>query len=198
MNKALKTIRVLLHPIEKTESVRIDFETELNETDVYESLKLVDYKIYQFIQNDYLYKMKMNELDSENIKYHKFKREKTTWFGLFKKSVTDILIHPKSGFYYPYDFGHYFYLFTKHKININDFENWLNLHFSNPFADFDKCWGIGVSKGFKLLNKDDYFLITNHDLQSDIGITASEIVADKLLEKLDAIENHKKLVFERK
>ena len=84
-------ITTLLHPIEKNETIRIDFQTELLETDIYEKLKLSGYGIYQFIENDFQYNMEQSELDAENIQYHELKREKKSWFGLSKKTITDLL-----------------------------------------------------------------------------------------------------------
>ena len=92
----MKKFCTLLHPIEKNETIRIDFQTELSETDIYEKLKLSDYGIYQFIENDFQYNMEQSELDAENIEYHELKREKKTWFGFSKKTITDLLIKPKN------------------------------------------------------------------------------------------------------
>jgi len=194
----VKKICALLHPIENSETIRIDFQTELSETDIYEKLKLSDYGIYQFIENDFLYNMEQPELDAENIEYYKLKREKKTWFGLSKKLVTDLLIKPKNGFYYPYEYGHYFYLFTKHKINPTEFEKWINNAFPNRFADFDETYAIGFDNNFELLNADDYILITNHDYQRDFGISANEVISNKLLKILKEVDNHKEQRFKRK
>jgi hypothetical protein len=171
------------------ESTRVDFDSELGETDVYEKLKLEDYKLYQFIENDFLYNMELDELDSEGIKYDKLTREKKTWFGLGRKSINDILIHPNRKFYYPYQYGHYFYLFTKNEVQDNQFTEWLNENFPKRFADFDELVGYGKSNELKLLNKDDYVLITNHDYQKEFGIAAESKTIDKLIERLN--ENFK-------
>jgi len=196
--KPLRNIIALLHPIEKNETIRIDFQTELLETDIYEKLKLPDYGIYQFIESDFQNIMEQSELDAEKIEYYELKREKKTWFGLSKKSVSDLLIQPKNGFYYPYEYGHYFYLFTKHKVNPAEFEKWVNKMFPSRFADFDEGFIIGTDKKFKLLNKDDYILITHHDFQRQFGITANEIITNKLLQILKKEEVQKEFRVERK
>ena len=191
-------ITTLLHPIEKNETIRIDFQTELLETEIYEKLKLPDYGIYQFIENDFQYNMEQSELDADNIQYYELKREKKSWFGLSRKIVTDLLIKPKNGFYYPYQYGSYFYLFTKHKVNPSEFEKWISNVFPNRFADFDETFAIGFDNDIKLLNADDYILITNHDYQRDFGITANEIITDKLFGILKEQNNHKEQRFKRK
>jgi hypothetical protein len=194
----LRNITALLHPIEKKETIRIDFQTELLETNIYEKLKLPEYGIYQFIENDFLYNMEQSELDAEQIKYYELKREKRNWFGLSKKTATDLLIKPKNGFYYPYQYGHYFYLFTKHKVNPTEFEKWINQMFPSRFADFDEGFIMGTDKNFSLLNKDDYILITHHDYQRDFGITANEIITNELLKILKKEEVQKEFRIERK
>lgn len=194
----LKKINILLHPIEKKETIRIDFKTELIETDIYEKLKLLGYEIYQYIQDDFKYNMEPPELDAKNIKYYKLYREKKSWFGLSKKNVIDLLIKPENGFYYPYQYGNYFYLFTKHKVSPSEFEKWINDLFPNKFADFDETFSTGFKKGFKLLNIDDYILITNHDYQRDFGILANEFIIDKLLGVLNEAHIIKEQRFKRK
>ena len=191
-------ITALLHPIEKNETIRIDFQTELIETDIYEKLKLPEYSVYQFIEDEFMYNMKQSELDAENIEYYEFKREKKSWFGISKKTISDILIKPKSGFYYPYQYGNYFYLFTKHKINPTEFEKWICNSFPNRFADFDETFAFGFNNSFELLNKDDYILITNHDYQRDFGITANEQIIDKIFEILKEENNYKEEKFKRR
>lgn len=194
----MRNIIALLHPIEKKETIRIDFQTELLETDIYEKLKLPEYGIYQFIENDFLYNMEQSELDAEQIKYYELKREKKTWFGLSKKTVTDLLIQPKNKFYYPYQYGHYFYLFTKHKVNPTEFQEWINIMFPSKFADFDDTLFMGTNENFEFLNKDDYFLITHHDYQRDFGISANEIITNELLKILRKEEVQKEFRNKRK
>ena len=194
----MRNIIALLHPIEKKETIRIDFQTELLETDIYEKLKLPEYGIYQFIENDFLYNMEQSELDAEQIKYYELKREKKTWFGLSKKTITDLLIQPKNKFYYPYQYGHYFYLFTKHKVNPTEFQEWINIMFPCKFADFDDTLFMGTNENFEFLNKDDYFLITHHDYQRDFGISANEIITNELLKILRKEEVQKEFRNKRK
>ena len=194
----MRNIIALLHPIEKKETIRIDFQTELLETDIYEKLKLPEYGIYQFIENDFLYNMEQSELDAEQIKYYELKREKKTWFGLSKKTVTDLLIQTKNKFYYPYQYGHYFYLFTKHKVNPAEFQEWINIMFPSKFADFDDTLFMGTNENFEFLNKDDYFLITHHDYQRDFGISANEIITNELLKILRKEEVQKEFRNKRK
>ncbi|MFK7833218.1 MAG: hypothetical protein AB8B52_08075 [Winogradskyella sp.] len=194
----MRNIIALLHPIEKKETIRLDFQTELLETDIYEKLKLPEYGIYQFIENDFLYNMEQSELDAERIKYYELKREKKTWFGLSKKTVTDLLIQPKNKFYYPYQYGHYFYLYTKHKVNPAEFQEWINIMFPNKFTDFDDTLFMGTNENFEFLNKDDYFLITHHDYQRDFGISANEIITNELLKILRKEEVQKEFRNKRK
>jgi hypothetical protein len=179
----------LFHQLSSDTSIRIDFESEFEETAVYEILKLEEYKVYQFIDHDFLYNMKTSELDEKKIKYTKLEREKKTWFGIGRKTVFDILIHPGNEFYYPYQYGHYFYLFTKAEIQENHFQEWLNENFPKRFADFDELVGYGKTNELKLLNPDDYVLITNHDYQKEFGVAASGKIIDKLTERLNEAFN---------
>lgn len=175
---------ILFHPIGKEKSVRIDFESDKPATDFYEKLKIEGYKMYQFIQADFKYNMKESELEEKEIEYLPLEREKKVWFGFSKKMVSDLFISPKKGFFYPYQFGHYFYLFTKKKINKNDFENWLNLYFPKRFADFDKTYAGLKKEQLELMNEDDYFIITSHDSQKEFGLIGKNGLIEKLIEKL--------------
>lgn len=175
---------ILFHPIGKEESVRIDFESDKTETEFYEKLKIEDYEIYQFIQEEFKYNMEESELEEEKIEFLSLKREKKTWFGFSKKVVSDLLILPKKEFYYPYQYGHYFYLFTKRKINKNNFENWLNLYFPERFSDFDETYA-GLNKDqLELMDEDDYLVITNYDYQKEFGLIGNSKIIENLTEKL--------------
>lgn len=175
---------ILLHPIKNEESVRIDFESDMLETEIYEELKIEGYQIYQFIQEDFKYNMEEYELVDKEIQFFSLKREKITWFGFSRKMMTDLLIPPQKTFFYPYQYGHYFYLFTKNNIEKNDFENWLDLHFPDRFLDFDDAYA-GLRKDqIELINEDDYLLITNHSYQKEFGLIGNDRILEKLTEKL--------------
>jgi hypothetical protein len=191
-------ISILLHPIDKKETVKIDFQTESQETDVYEKLKLPTYGIYQFIDSDFLFNMDKSELDAQKIQYFELKRKKRTWLRLAKKTEKDLLIVPKNGFFFPYQYGYYFYLFTKEEIKPVDFEKWISKFFPNRFADFDESFAIGFDNDIKLLNEDDYILITNHDYQKDFGICGNEQIINKLEKKIFEFDNVDIERFERK
>ena len=179
-----KRFIILFHPIGNEKSVRIDFESENIETDIYEDLKIDNYEIYQFIQEEFKYNMEESELQKKGIKFESFKREKKTWFGLSKKIVSDLLIFPQKDFFYPYQYGHYFYLFTKSEVNRNEFEGWMNSKFPEKFADFDETYA-GLNKAeIKLLNENDYLIITNHDYQSEFGVIGNSQIIAKLIERL--------------
>ena len=180
----MKHFIALFHRLSFNESTRIDFESELDETAVYEILKLEDYKLYQFIEHDFLYNMEIPELDEEGIEYDKLGREKKTWFGLGRTTIHDILIHPNKDFFYPYQYGHYFYLFTKSNITGDQFKEWLEVNFPKRFADFDELVGYGKTNELKLMHPDDYVLITNHDYRKEFGVAAESKTIDKLIERL--------------
>jgi hypothetical protein len=174
----------LLHSLGVTEKIRVDFKSDKPASDFYEHLKLDGYKIYQYIQDDYQYNMEPSELESNRVKFKLLQREKKIWFGLSKKMVSDLLIYPKNGFYYPYQYGHYFYLYSKHAVNELEFENWLNTQFPNRFVDFDVTHAGLNTKSIQLLNDNDYLIVTNHDCQEEFGITGSTNINQQILKKL--------------
>lgn len=147
-------------------------------------MKLEGYEIYQFIQDDYRYIMETEELDFNQVTYSFCKREMKTWFGLGKKTVNDLLIFPKKGFYYPYQFGNYFYLFTRRPLNETKFKKWLNEQFIDQIANFDDTFAGMNTQTIQLMNDDDYLLVTNHDHQEQFGITGTFKVTELLRDKL--------------
>ena len=88
----MKQFILLFHPLRKNEEVRIDFKSEKPASDFIELTKLNGYKVLQYIQSDFTYNMPITELESKNIGFKKLYREKKTWLGLSKKTVTDLLI----------------------------------------------------------------------------------------------------------
>lgn len=173
----------LLHPIGQINSFRIDFESEIEPKEIYQKLILEGYRIYQFIQEEFKYIMEENELAESGIEFHSLEREKKTWFGLSKNKVSDLLIFPKNGFFYPYQYGHYFYVFTKHKLEGKEFEKWLNDKFPKRFSDFDETYAGFNKDQVELMNRDDFLLITNHDYQKEFGLIGESEVIEKLLMK---------------
>ena len=182
--KIEKHFIAIFHGLFCKESTRIDFDSELDETAVYEKLKLEEYKIYQFIHHDFLFNMDIPELDIKDIDYDKLARKKRIWFGLGQKTVYDILIRPREGFYYPHQYGHYFYLFSKHRIDAGKFEDWLNANFPDRFGDYEDFLVNGISNDFNLLNPEDYLLITNHDFQKQFGVAGKKEIVERLIERL--------------
>ena len=167
------------HSLESKEKTRIDFKSEKPATDFFELSKLDGYKLYQYIQSDYSYNMTIEDLGYKNIGYEILQREKKIWFGLSKKTISDILIKPKKGFYYPYQYGHYLYIFTKQEINKTELENWLNREFPSRFGNIDETF-----TGFeKLLHEDDYLIATNHDLQHQFGVIGKRDIIEKVISK---------------
>ncbi|MFK7971735.1 MAG: hypothetical protein AB8F95_15320, partial [Bacteroidia bacterium] len=128
------------------------------------------------------------ELGKLQVPYFSFEREKKTWFGLSRKTVSDLLILPNEGFFYPYTYGHYFYLYTKQKIEKAAFENWIHSTFPNKYADFDYTYA-GLNKGeIELMHKDDYLIITNHDFQDGFGVIGGSQILNTLIERLRRME----------
>jgi len=158
---------------------RIDFKSENPAIDFIEKAELEGYKMYQYIQSGNNYIMTAEELKAENIRFEKLFREKKTWFGLSKKTVTDFLILPNKGFYYPYEFGSYLYIFTKQEKSKTDIENWLNKEFPSRFGDIDETF-----TGFEnLMNDEDYLIATNHDLQHQFGVVGNKKIIDQIIVK---------------
>ena len=181
----MKQFILLFHPLSTTEEVRIDFKSEKPASDFIELTKLDGYNVYQYIQSDYSYNMPIEELELENIGFKKLYREKKTWFGLSKKTVTDLLIEPKTGFYYPYGYGNYLYIFTKKEIKQSEFEKWLNKEFPSRFADIDETFAGFNSEFLNLMNEDDYLIATNHDYQEQFGVSGKADIIDKIISKFE-------------
>ena len=174
----------LVHPIEEDVKTRIDFDSEIAETTVYELLKLEGYEIYQFILPDYQYLMPLSELGEQGIRFELFEKEKNTWFGLSKKVEQELLIFPKDGFFYPYQYGSYFYLYSKEEIKTSEFIDWMEKQFPKRWADFDDALAGLNSNSINLINKTAYILITNHDYQKEFGLVASKETCTALIDTL--------------
>ena len=181
----MKQFILLFHPLSTSEEVRIDFKSEKPASDFIELTKLDGYKVYQYIQSDFTYNMPIAELESENIRFKKLYRGKKTWFGLSKKTVTDLLIEQQNGFYYPYGYGNNLYLFSKQEINQTDFENWLNKEFPSRFADIDETFAGFNSEFLNLMNQDDYVIATNHDYQEQFGLTGKAEIIEQIISKFN-------------
>lgn len=175
---------ILIHPIEDELKTRVDFDTELGEEALYDYLKLEGYKVYQFIRSDFHYLMSNDELKALNVKFATFDKKVKTWFGLDSKIEQDLLIYPKEGFYYPYQYGWYLYLYSKADIGSDEFINWLNEQMPYTNKDFDNSYAGLNYKTLKPLHDDDYILVTSHDYQRDFGITASKEITKKLVDRI--------------
>ncbi|MCC9169140.1 hypothetical protein [Pontibacter harenae] len=180
----MKHYIAMFHPFGEEVKTRIDFDSEIEETLVYELLKLDGYSIYQFILPDFQYLMSLDELREQGVKFELFEKEKSTWFGLSKKVEQELLIYPKAGFFYPYQYGHYFYIYSREEIKGSEFIKWMEEQFPNRFADFDDTLAGFNSETIKLLHESDYILVTNHDYQKEFGIVASKEVCAALTTKL--------------
>ena len=181
----MKRFVILLNQLSKKSELRIDFLSERVATDFYDLSKLDGYNIYQYIQSDYTYVMSVEELKQKKISYLELNREVKTWFGLFQKKVTDLLIEPSEGFYYPHDYGYYLYIFTKHKIEKNEFEDWLNKKYLTK--DINESLTEIKSEYIDLINIDDYLLVTNHDLQQHFGICGNENIIKQIISKFNKL-----------
>ncbi|WP_240642375.1 metallophosphoesterase family protein [Nonlabens xiamenensis] len=181
----MKQFILLFQPFSKGGVVQIDFKSEKPASDFIEFTKLDGYNVYQYIQSDFTYNMSIAELESENIGFKKLYREKKTWFGLSKKTVIDLLIEQQNGFYYPYGFGNYLYLFSKQKINQSEFEKWLNKEFPSRFGDIDGTFAGFNSELSNLMNEDDYLIATNHDYQEHFGLTGKAEIIEQIILKFN-------------
>ncbi|PHR87938.1 MAG: hypothetical protein COA80_18470 [Leeuwenhoekiella sp.] len=181
----MKQFTLLFHPLSTSEEVRIDFKSEKPASHLIEQTKLTGYNVYQYIQSDFTYNMPIAALEFENIGFKKLYREKKTWFGLSKKTVTDLLIEQQNGFYYPYGYGNYLYLFTKQEIDISKFETWLNKEFPSRFGDIDETFAGFNSEYLNLINEDDYIIATNHDYQEQFGLTGKKEIIEQIISKLN-------------
>jgi hypothetical protein len=175
---------ILFHSIKTEESVQVIFLSPELETNIYETLQLNDYKIYQFIDYEFKYNMNESELNEKDIDFVSLEREKKIWFGLYRKKVADLLILPNDGFFYPYQFGHYLYLFTQRAVEKAEFEDWINSEFLNRFVDFDDTYAGLNKQDIQLMNENDYLIITNYDYQKEFGVIANNKVIEQLISKL--------------
>ncbi len=176
------------HSIGNSVSKRVDFKSEISPSEFYEELRLEGYYLYQYVTSDYTYNMEDKELDELGIEYVKFEFQKSTWLGLGKKTVYDLLILPNDKFYYPYQFGNYFYLLTKEKITGEIFMNWLNNEFPNRSSDFNDYIGGETTDSKKIRNESDIIIITLHDYQEESVITANKYTIDRLFDRLKDLE----------
>ena len=183
----MKQFILLFHPLSTSEEVRIDFKSEKPATEFIELTKLDGYKMYQYIQSEHTYNMPIEELELENIGFKKLYREKKTWFGFSKKTVTDLLIEPKNGFYYPYGYGNYLYIFTKQEIDQTEFEKWLNKEFPSRFGDIDETFAGFNSEFLNLMNEDDYLIATNHDYQEQFGVCGKTNIIEQIVSKFSEL-----------
>jgi hypothetical protein len=177
-----ETYIVHLYSQERNKKIRLDFSSQKVASELIDLLKLSDYNIYQFILGENRYSMTESQLNEMENKYELLKRQKKSLFGLCKKTILDLLILPKSGFYFPYKFGNYLYLFTKKLIVPADFESWINIEFPNRFEDFDKVFAGLNSDPINLLDNEDYFIITNYDYQTEFGIIGKSKTIDLILD----------------
>ena len=181
----MKRFVILLNKISTKCETQINFVSEKTAIDFIQISKLDGYKIYQYIQNDYTYNMPIDELEQEDISFIKLFRKKKSFFGLLKKNIIDILIEPKDGFFYPYSYGYYFYIFTKHYIEKTIFEDWLNRIFLTK--NIEESFLEINSEFIDLMNEDDYLLVTNHDYQEYFGICGNENIINQIINKFKII-----------
>lgn len=179
-----KKYSILLHSIGHENPVSIECEAEIEPEEFYKQLVLEGYSIYQFLQEEYKVFMSEEELKSSGVAFFELEREKNKWLGLTKRNVSDLLIHTKNEFFYPYLYGHYLYLFTKNEISGKEFENWLDGCFPQRFADFDKTYSLGLNHDVQLMHKDDFLLITNHDSQREFALIGNHHTVLKLIERI--------------
>lgn len=163
---------------------RVDFDIEMPPTSIFNELWLEGYKLYQFICHESQYILPIEKLREMSSSFEVFEKEKSTWFGLSSEMQQELLIYPESGFYYPYSFGSYFYLFSKENIKGEEFINWINQQFPNRFSDFNDTHAGINSDSIKLLHGSDYILVTNYDFQNEFGVTARKEICESLIEKL--------------
>ena len=157
----------------------MDFKSSNPATDFIDLSKLEGYLMYQYIQGDNTYVMPMEKLERESVEFERLYREKKTWFGFSKKTVTDLLISPNQEFYYPHEFGNYLYLFSKYRRTKSEIENWLDKEFPSRFGDIDETF-IGLTE---LLDEEDYLIATNYDLQNQLGLIGKGDIVDIIIEK---------------
>ena len=168
---------LLFHNLGSKIVTRMDFNSNKPAKEFIELTKLDDYEMYQYIQSGNTYVMTEEKLEKENIQFEKLYREKKTWFGLSKKTVTDLLIMPNQEFFYPHEFGSYLYLFTKQKRTKTDIENWLNKEFPSRFGHIDETFA-----GFaNFMDEEDYLIATNHDLQHQFGVIGKKDKIDRII-----------------
>jgi hypothetical protein len=172
------------YPVGEEVKTRADFDSEIEETQVYELLRLDGYNIYQFILPDFQYVMPPNELREQGLMFDLFEKEESSWLGLSKKVKHELLIYPKEGFFYPYQYGSYFYLFSREGITGGKFIKWMDKQFPKRFADFDDTFAGFNSDKINLLHESDYVLVTNYDYQKEFGVVASKELCGVLTAKL--------------
>lgn len=179
---------VMLHDLEKNNSLRIDFDSKKKPNNVIKGLRLKNYKLCQFIQNEYLVEISENELTEKKIRFDILPRTKRTWFGLSKKEVNDILIVQTNEFMYPYIYGHFVYYFSKHEIGKPEMQSWLSEITPNLFGGLDDIYSAMNNYSTKLINNDDYVIVTNHDHQNQFGISAISNILELIRVNIEGLE----------
>ena len=178
---------ILLHDIGNKDSIRIDFKSKMEPLTFFQELKIDSHSITQFIKNEYAVEIDEFILDQDKIEYHAIPRMKKTWFGLHNKAVNDILIPETSKYFYPYVYGNFVYYFSQKKISKNDFIKWLTSNTTNPKFEFDAIYSATNNYRTKVLNEKDFVLVTNHNFQTEFGISGNTIILKQIVEKLKAM-----------
>jgi len=178
----------LFHTLRHKEKSRVDYGTESLAEDIFEALRIDGYYIYQLILCDNTYVMPVESLIEMDVDFGKIRRTRKTWFGLSSKNTDDILVFPRTGFYYPYEWGTYTYIYTKNRYSTEQIDIWLKEQFPKHWVDLD-CTHAGFnSETLKLIDSSDYLIVTNHDYQTEFGITGNKDTIGKLKSKFRGLD----------
>ena len=180
----MKEFILLFHPLGSNETIQVSFRSKEPAVDFIELSKLEGYNMYQYILGDFTYNMPVEDLMKDEIRFTRILREQRSWWGLYKRKVTDILIEPRIGFYYPYEFGNYLYWFTKQEAVIeSELLDWLNKQFPDRSTNIDDTFAGFNSHRLQMLHEDDYLIATDHDHQQQFGVAGRNEIINAILSR---------------
>ena len=175
---------ILLHDIDEEKSIRIDGRSTSTTNAIIERLKQETYNMLQFVKHEFLVEIGEYGLDQSGIEYDVIPRTKKTWFGLGNKIVNDIIIYDSSNYTYPYNYGNFLYYYSEENIGKTELINWMNSNKINSYFDLDDIYSAMNNYQTSLLNSNDFLLVTNHDKQTEFGISANTKIIESLLKQI--------------
>ena len=74
-------------------------------------------------------------------------------------------------------------LYSKNTYSIEEIDKWLKEQFPLHWTDLDDTHAGSNSETLELIDSDDYLIVTNHDYQTEFGITGRKNIIEILKSK---------------